>query len=254
MDYINWFHVGLGAAQCLHALRDPSSVPSPFDSMWRCPRSISTIVCIHEPTCEPADCSSHGDCVQGECHCTGDFWSGPGCDILDCGPSNCSLHGVCTDGESLWHAKASNTEMPVGACGSSRGSTDLGSIYMGNIAYLLARHHGGASVHHCMQSWLVHRVLSHPGVKEHRSRELAPAVAASFAAGSSALWRGFQPREPSLSGPQVLIAWPARALTLEASWCCAPHLLSYLLGVWSCSPPFPPASEAAVEMVRTRCL
>uniref|UniRef100_A0A8B9M3I4 N-acetylglucosamine-1-phosphodiester alpha-N-acetylglucosaminidase n=1 Tax=Accipiter nisus TaxID=211598 RepID=A0A8B9M3I4_9AVES len=68
-----------------------------FDNMWRCPRSISTIMCIHEPACEPADCSGHGNCVEGECHCTEDFWRGPACDILDCGPSNCSLHGICTD-------------------------------------------------------------------------------------------------------------------------------------------------------------
>ncbi|XP_069665724.1 N-acetylglucosamine-1-phosphodiester alpha-N-acetylglucosaminidase isoform X3 [Haliaeetus albicilla] len=68
-----------------------------FDNTWRCPRSISTIMCIHEPACEPADCSGHGNCVEGECHCTEDFWRGPACDILDCGPSNCSLHGICTD-------------------------------------------------------------------------------------------------------------------------------------------------------------
>ncbi|XP_075292893.1 N-acetylglucosamine-1-phosphodiester alpha-N-acetylglucosaminidase [Opisthocomus hoazin] len=67
-----------------------------FDNMWRCPRSISTIMCIHEPACEPVDCSGHGDCVEGECRCAGDFWRGPACDILDCGPANCSLHGVCT--------------------------------------------------------------------------------------------------------------------------------------------------------------
>ncbi|XP_075022163.1 N-acetylglucosamine-1-phosphodiester alpha-N-acetylglucosaminidase [Calonectris borealis] len=75
-----------------------------FDNMWRCPRSISTIVCIHEPACEPADCSGHGDCVQGECRCTGGFWRGPACDVLDCGPSNCSLHGVCTDSGCLCDA------------------------------------------------------------------------------------------------------------------------------------------------------
>ncbi|XP_064887053.1 N-acetylglucosamine-1-phosphodiester alpha-N-acetylglucosaminidase [Columba livia] len=75
-----------------------------FDSMWRCPRSISTVVCIHEPACEPADCSGHGDCVEGQCHCSGDFWRGPACDILDCGASNCSLHGVCTDSGCLCDA------------------------------------------------------------------------------------------------------------------------------------------------------
>ncbi|NXW50787.1 NAGPA acetylglucosaminidase, partial [Nyctiprogne leucopyga] len=75
-----------------------------FDNMWRCPRSISTIMCIHEPACQPADCSGHGDCVEGECRCAGDFWRGPACDILDCGPSNCSLHGVCTDSGCLCDA------------------------------------------------------------------------------------------------------------------------------------------------------
>ncbi|XP_074014864.1 N-acetylglucosamine-1-phosphodiester alpha-N-acetylglucosaminidase [Numenius arquata] len=75
-----------------------------FDSMWRCPRRISTVLCVHEPACEPADCSGHGDCVAGACRCTGDFWRGPACDILDCGPSNCSLRGVCTDAGCLCDA------------------------------------------------------------------------------------------------------------------------------------------------------
>ncbi|XP_043835567.1 N-acetylglucosamine-1-phosphodiester alpha-N-acetylglucosaminidase isoform X2 [Dromiciops gliroides] len=67
------------------------------DSMWRCPRRISTVVCVHEPRCNPPDCNGHGTCVQGICHCTGDFWGGDDCSILDCGPSNCSLHGLCTE-------------------------------------------------------------------------------------------------------------------------------------------------------------
>ncbi|XP_041259782.1 N-acetylglucosamine-1-phosphodiester alpha-N-acetylglucosaminidase isoform X2 [Onychostruthus taczanowskii] len=67
-----------------------------FDSMWRCPRSISTVVCVHEPGCDPPDCSGHGLCVAGHCHCHGPFWAGPACDTLDCGPANCSLRGVCS--------------------------------------------------------------------------------------------------------------------------------------------------------------
>ncbi|KFZ50845.1 N-acetylglucosamine-1-phosphodiester alpha-N-acetylglucosaminidase, partial [Antrostomus carolinensis] len=89
-----------------------------FNNMWRCPRSISTIMCIHEPACQPADCSGHGDCVEGECRCAGDFWRGPACDTLDCGPSNCSLHGVCTDSGCLcdpgWTGSNCSEECPMG--------------------------------------------------------------------------------------------------------------------------------------------
>lgn len=113
-------HVGLGAAKCLHTLWDPSSVPSSFDNMWRCPRSISTIMCIHEPTCEPPDCSGHGDCVQGECRCNGDFWRGPACDTLDCGPSNCSLHGTCTACESPWHSGGGTQGVALRGMGLNR--------------------------------------------------------------------------------------------------------------------------------------
>ncbi|XP_030041630.1 N-acetylglucosamine-1-phosphodiester alpha-N-acetylglucosaminidase isoform X2 [Microcaecilia unicolor] len=63
--------------------------------MWRCPRSISTTVCVHEPLCNPADCGAHGHCVLGECQCVG-FWTGPACSVLDCKSLNCSVHGICT--------------------------------------------------------------------------------------------------------------------------------------------------------------
>lgn len=71
--------------------------PCSQDNMWRCPRSVSTVVCVHEPRCQPPDCSGHGTCVEGRCQCTGHFWRGAACDKLDCGPSNCSLHGLCTE-------------------------------------------------------------------------------------------------------------------------------------------------------------
>ncbi|KAM9584273.1 LOW QUALITY PROTEIN: N-acetylglucosamine-1-phosphodiester alpha-N-acetylglucosaminidase [Trichechus inunguis] len=67
------------------------------ESMWRCPRRVSTVVCLHEPRCQPPDCSSHGTCVQGSCQCMGRFWRGAACNELDCGPSNCSGHGLCTE-------------------------------------------------------------------------------------------------------------------------------------------------------------
>nr|6U11_A Chain A, EGF-like domain-containing protein [Xenopus laevis] len=68
-----------------------------YNPMWRCPRSISTVVCVHEPFCDPPDCSGHGQCILGECQCT-DFWTGPACSVLSCGPLNCSAHGNCTEG------------------------------------------------------------------------------------------------------------------------------------------------------------
>ncbi|XP_057343613.1 N-acetylglucosamine-1-phosphodiester alpha-N-acetylglucosaminidase isoform X2 [Manis pentadactyla] len=67
------------------------------DSMWRCPRRVSTVVCIHEPRCQPPDCNGRGTCVEGHCQCTGSFWWGAACDRLDCGPSDCSQHGLCTE-------------------------------------------------------------------------------------------------------------------------------------------------------------
>ncbi|KAL7979086.1 hypothetical protein Chor_015110 [Crotalus horridus] len=71
-----------------------------FDSTWRCPRSVSTVLCVHEPACQPQNCSGQGHCVLGHCHCHGAFWSGPACDVLDCGPSNCTLHGMCTESKA----------------------------------------------------------------------------------------------------------------------------------------------------------
>ena len=81
------------------------------DNMWRCPRRVSTVVCVHEPRCQPSDCNGHGTCVEGRCQCTGRFWRGAACSELDCGPANCSQHGLCT--ESEW--------------GSLGGSSSLGS-------------------------------------------------------------------------------------------------------------------------------
>ncbi|XP_022092205.1 N-acetylglucosamine-1-phosphodiester alpha-N-acetylglucosaminidase-like [Acanthaster planci] len=66
------------------------------DRVFRCQRQVSTILCVHEPDCDPSDCSSHGECVMGECRCHGN-WQSPKCDWLDCGPLNCSSNGVCTE-------------------------------------------------------------------------------------------------------------------------------------------------------------
>ncbi|XP_041104705.1 N-acetylglucosamine-1-phosphodiester alpha-N-acetylglucosaminidase [Polyodon spathula] len=65
------------------------------DPMWRCPRNISTVLCVHEPQCDPANCSGHGQCLLGECQCTSN-WKGPACNLLECEPAGCGSHGMCT--------------------------------------------------------------------------------------------------------------------------------------------------------------
>lgn len=88
------------------------------DSRWRCPRQVSTIVCVHEPRCQPPDCSGHGICVDGHCQCTGHFWRGPSCSQLECGPSNCSQHGLCTETgcrcDPGWTGTNCSEECPLG--------------------------------------------------------------------------------------------------------------------------------------------
>uniref|UniRef100_G3T2D5 N-acetylglucosamine-1-phosphodiester alpha-N-acetylglucosaminidase n=1 Tax=Loxodonta africana TaxID=9785 RepID=G3T2D5_LOXAF len=88
------------------------------ESMWRCPRHVSTVVCVHEPRCQPPNCSGHGICVQGSCQCLGRFWRGTACNELDCGPSNCSGHGLCTETgcccKAGWTGPDCSEECPLG--------------------------------------------------------------------------------------------------------------------------------------------
>ncbi|XP_036446282.1 N-acetylglucosamine-1-phosphodiester alpha-N-acetylglucosaminidase [Colossoma macropomum] len=65
------------------------------DPMWRCPRAVSTVLCVHERLCQPEDCSQHGVCVDGQCECQ-PGWTGPTCDNLTCQPAACGDHGMCT--------------------------------------------------------------------------------------------------------------------------------------------------------------
>uniref|UniRef100_UPI003AAAACEB N-acetylglucosamine-1-phosphodiester alpha-N-acetylglucosaminidase-like n=1 Tax=Centroberyx gerrardi TaxID=166262 RepID=UPI003AAAACEB len=65
------------------------------DSRWRCARPVSTILCVHQRRCRPADCSGNGDCVDGRCRCQ-EGWQGAACDTLLCRPPACGTHGVCT--------------------------------------------------------------------------------------------------------------------------------------------------------------
>ncbi|XP_073472754.1 N-acetylglucosamine-1-phosphodiester alpha-N-acetylglucosaminidase [Aquarana catesbeiana] len=97
-DVYNAINLDGGGSATLVLNETLASYPSdhcPNESMWRCPRSVSTVVCVHEPYCDPPDCGGHGQCVAGACHCTG-YWTGSSCDVLLCGSSNCSGHGKCT--------------------------------------------------------------------------------------------------------------------------------------------------------------
>ncbi|XP_036876805.2 N-acetylglucosamine-1-phosphodiester alpha-N-acetylglucosaminidase isoform X3 [Manis javanica] len=98
-DVVNAINLDGGGSATFVLNGTLASYPSDHcqDSMWRCPRRVSTVVCIHEPRCQPPDCNGRGTCVEGHCQCTGRFWRGAACDRLDCGPSNCSQHGLCSE-------------------------------------------------------------------------------------------------------------------------------------------------------------
>uniref|UniRef100_A0A2K6FCH7 N-acetylglucosamine-1-phosphodiester alpha-N-acetylglucosaminidase n=1 Tax=Propithecus coquereli TaxID=379532 RepID=A0A2K6FCH7_PROCO len=98
-DVVNAINLDGGGSATFVLNGTLASYPSDHcqDNMWRCPRRVSTVVCVHEPRCQPPDCHGHGTCVEGRCQCTGGFWRGAGCGELDCGPSNCSDHGLCTE-------------------------------------------------------------------------------------------------------------------------------------------------------------
>lgn len=87
---------------------------------WRCERKVSTILCIHKRRCQPADCSGHGDCVDGACRCH-DGWKGAACDSLVCQPSACGHHGVCTANgcvcDAGWRGKSCSQECLAGLYG-----------------------------------------------------------------------------------------------------------------------------------------
>ncbi|GAB1597853.1 N-acetylglucosamine-1-phosphodiester alpha-N-acetylglucosaminidase-like isoform X1 [Argonauta hians] len=74
-------------------VNQPSDMCS--DKKFRCPRNVSTILCVHEPLCDPPDCNRHGQCVLGHCNCSG-YWLGDRCDTIKC-KNDCNGHGKCTE-------------------------------------------------------------------------------------------------------------------------------------------------------------
>ncbi|TTA40573.1 N-acetylglucosamine-1-phosphodiester alpha-N-acetylglucosaminidase [Bagarius yarrelli] len=67
------------------------------DPMWRCPRAVSTVLCVHERLCQPEDCNQHGTCLDGRCVCQ-PGWAAPTCANLTCQTPACGDHGLCTQG------------------------------------------------------------------------------------------------------------------------------------------------------------
>ncbi|BFZ19226.1 hypothetical protein BsWGS_22265 [Bradybaena similaris] len=65
------------------------------NSSYNCQRQVSTILCVHPPSCSQPDCSGHGSCQMGVCQCRG-RWTGLSCDRLEC-PDDCSWRGQCTE-------------------------------------------------------------------------------------------------------------------------------------------------------------
>ncbi|XP_071044618.1 N-acetylglucosamine-1-phosphodiester alpha-N-acetylglucosaminidase, partial [Parasteatoda tepidariorum] len=88
---------------------------------FSCDRKVSTVLCVHEPYCDPIDCNHHGTCTMGKCACE-ENWLPPRCDKLFCGETNCSNNGICLSEGCHCHpgyiGKECNETCPEGWFGS----------------------------------------------------------------------------------------------------------------------------------------
>uniref|UniRef100_A0A667YPD7 N-acetylglucosamine-1-phosphodiester alpha-N-acetylglucosaminidase n=1 Tax=Myripristis murdjan TaxID=586833 RepID=A0A667YPD7_9TELE len=93
----------------------------PDHDRWRCARPVSTVLCVHPRRCQPADCSGHGECVDGRCRCQAG-WRGDACDALLC-QHTCGAHGVCTVNgcvcDAGWRGRSCDKLCPLGFYGRS---------------------------------------------------------------------------------------------------------------------------------------
>lgn len=95
-DVVNAINLDGGGSSTFVINETTVNYPSDECGAYICPRKVSSIACIHEPDCVPADCGSHGVCQMGKCVCDGQ-WAGPACDVPLCKLNNCSSNGACTE-------------------------------------------------------------------------------------------------------------------------------------------------------------
>ncbi|XP_069777927.1 N-acetylglucosamine-1-phosphodiester alpha-N-acetylglucosaminidase isoform X2 [Narcine bancroftii] len=113
--------------------------------MWRCPRPVSTILCVHEPEHVPENYSGRGDCLLGDCYCKG-FWSGVACNLLNFGPLNCTAHGIFSEDGCLCDAEWMGTNC-----------TNVSRCVMSQMSKIWKKQHGCEEDSHLFKekTWLI---------------------------------------------------------------------------------------------------